>query len=62
MRKLRRALRVQMKSSGVMLAVLMAIGKTACGSGSGFLAQTPQTYPMTLTVRAVHCITLSPST
>jgi hypothetical protein len=52
MRKLRRALRAQMKSSAlllVMLAVLMVAGMTACGSGSGFLAQTPQAYPMTLT-------------
>ena len=52
MRKLRRAVRAQMKSSGlmlVMLAVLMVAGMTACGSGSGFFSQAPQTYPMTLT-------------
>jgi hypothetical protein len=52
MRKLRRALRAQMKTSALMLTmlgVLMVSGMTACGSGSGFLTQTPQTYPMTLT-------------
>jgi hypothetical protein len=50
--KLRRAVRAQMKSSGlmlVMLAVLMVAGMTACGSGSGFFSQTPQTFSMTLT-------------
>jgi sugar lactone lactonase YvrE len=51
-RKLRHALRVQMRTSSLMLmmlGVLLVSGMTACGNGSGFLAQTPQTYPMTLT-------------
>jgi hypothetical protein len=51
-RKLRRALRLQMKTSALMLVVLgvlMVTGMTACGNGSGFLTQSPQTYPMTLT-------------
>ncbi len=51
-RKLRRALRLQMKTSALMLVVLgvlMVTGMTACGSGSGFFAQAPQTYPMTMT-------------
>jgi hypothetical protein len=51
-RKLRRALRVQMKASALMLmmlGVLMVSGMTACGNGSGFLTQAPQTYPLTLT-------------
>jgi sugar lactone lactonase YvrE len=51
-RKLRRALRLQMKTSAlllVILGVLMVTGMTACGSGSGFFSQAPQTYPMTMT-------------
>jgi hypothetical protein len=51
-RKLRRALRVQMKTSALMLmmlGVLMVSGMTACGNGSGFFTQAPQTYPLTLT-------------
>jgi large repetitive protein len=51
-RKLRRALRAQMKTSALMLTmlgVLMVSGMTACGSGSGFLTQAPQSYPLTLT-------------
>jgi 6-phosphogluconolactonase (cycloisomerase 2 family) len=50
--KLRRSLRLQIKTPALMmilLAVLTVAGMTACGSGSGFLTQTPQTYPMTLT-------------
>ena len=51
-RKLRRRVRLQMKTHAlmmVMLAVLVATGMTACGSGSGFYTQAPQTYPMTMT-------------
>ncbi len=51
-RKLRRALRLQMKSSALMLlvlGVLMVTGMTACGGGSGFFSQAPQSYPMTMT-------------
>jgi hypothetical protein len=51
-RKLSRALRVQIKTSAlllVMLGVLMVGGMTACGNGSGFFSQAPQTYPMILT-------------
>jgi hypothetical protein len=51
-RKLRRALRLQMKTSALMLmvlGVLMMTGMTACGGGSGFFSQKPQTYPMTMT-------------
>jgi hypothetical protein len=50
-RKLRRAMRLQMKTSALtllVLAVLMVSGMTACGNGSGFFPA-PQTYPMTLT-------------
>ena len=50
-RKLRRALRLQMKTSALMLVVmgvLMVTGLTACG-GSGFFSQAPKSYPMTLT-------------
>ena len=52
MRKLRRALRMQMKTSALMLvlmAILAVAGMTACGSNSGYFTQPPQTYPMTLT-------------
>jgi len=51
-RKLRRQLRLHMKTQAVMmimLAVLVVAGMTACGSGSGFYTQAPQTYPMTMT-------------
>ncbi len=51
-RKLRRVLRVQMRTSALMLmllGVLMVTGMTACGSGSGLFTQPAQTYPMTLT-------------
>jgi hypothetical protein len=27
----------------------MVAGMTACGNGSGFFSQAPQTYPMTMT-------------
>jgi hypothetical protein len=50
--KLRRALQAQMKASVLVLLVLSLLtmmGMTACGGGSGFLTQPPQTYPMTLT-------------
>jgi hypothetical protein len=51
-RKLRRALRLQMKASALMLVVLgvlMVTGVTACGGGGGFFSQAPKSYPMTLT-------------
>jgi hypothetical protein len=41
-----------MKTSALMLmmlGVLMVSGMTACGNGSGFFTQAPQTYPLTLT-------------
>jgi streptogramin lyase len=51
-RKLRRALRAQMKTSTLMLVLLGLLtvtGMTACGGGSGFFSQAPQTHLMTLT-------------
>ena len=51
MGKVRRALRAQMKSPMLMLAVLgvmMAAGMTACGSGGG-VTQPAESYQMTLT-------------
>ncbi len=51
-RKLRRVLRAQIKTSALMLVMLvlpMVTGMTACGNGSGFFSQAPQTYPMAMT-------------
>ena len=50
-RKLRRALHARLKASLliVVLGLLMVMGMVACGSGSGFIGQGPQTYPLTLT-------------
>jgi hypothetical protein len=63
-RKLRRTLRLQLNNGALMLmlAVLMVTGMTACGSGSGFFSQAPQTYPMTMTGTSGalhHAVTLN---